>query len=60
LGTTITTETSPVVLHGYETCFLILREESRWRTFENRIMRRITVFGPDGGNNYSLHQILLE
>jgi len=33
-----------VVLYGYETWSLILREEHRLRVFENRILRRI--FGP--------------
>ena len=33
-----------VVLHGCETWSLTLREESRLRVFENRILRRI--FGP--------------
>ena len=35
---------SPVVLYGYETWSLILREEPRPRVFENRVLRRI--FGP--------------
>jgi hypothetical protein len=34
----------PVVLYGYETWSLILREEHRLREFENRVLRRI--FGP--------------
>jgi hypothetical protein len=34
----------PVVLYGYETWSLTLREEHRLRIFENRILRRI--FGP--------------
>jgi hypothetical protein len=34
----------PVVLYGYETWSLTLREENRLRVFENRILRRI--FGP--------------
>ena len=34
----------PLVLHGCETWLLILREESRLRVFENRVLRRI--FGP--------------
>jgi hypothetical protein len=33
-----------VVLYGYETWLLILREECRLRVFENRVLRRI--FGP--------------
>jgi hypothetical protein len=34
----------PVVLYGCETWSLTLREEHRWRVFENRVLRRI--FGP--------------
>jgi len=34
----------PVVLYGYETWSLILKEERRLRVFENRVFRRI--FGP--------------
>jgi len=34
----------PVVLHGYKTWSLTLREERRLRVFENRVLRRI--FGP--------------
>jgi hypothetical protein len=34
----------PVVLYGCETWSLALREESRLRVFENRVLRRI--FGP--------------
>ena len=37
----------PVVLYGCETWSLTLREESRLRVFENRILRRI--FGPKRG-----------
>ena len=33
----------PVVLYGCETWSLILREESRLRVFENRVLR---IFGP--------------
>jgi hypothetical protein len=33
-----------VVLYGYETWSLILREEHRLKVFENRVLRRI--FGP--------------
>jgi hypothetical protein len=33
-----------VVLYGYETWSLTLREEYRLRVFENRVLRRI--FGP--------------
>ena len=39
----------PVVLYGCETWFLTLREESRLRVFENRILRRI--FGPKRHEN---------
>jgi hypothetical protein len=35
----------PVVLYGYETWSLTLREEHRLRVFENRILSRI--FGPE-------------
>jgi hypothetical protein len=31
----------PVVLYGYETWSLRLREEHRLRAFENRVLRRI-------------------
>jgi hypothetical protein len=34
----------PVVLYGYETWSLILREKRRLRLFENSMLRR--VFGP--------------
>ena len=34
----------PVVLYGYETWSLTLREELRLRVFENRVLKRI--FGP--------------
>jgi hypothetical protein len=33
-----------VVLYGYKTCLLTLREEDRLRVVENRVLRRI--FGP--------------
>jgi hypothetical protein len=33
----------PVVLYGCETWFLTLREEDRWRVFENRVLKRIFV-----------------
>jgi hypothetical protein len=35
----------PVVLYGWETWSLTLREEQRLRVFENRVLRRI--FGPE-------------
>jgi hypothetical protein len=38
------TITLPVGLYGYETCPLTLREESKLRVFENRVLRR--MFGP--------------
>jgi hypothetical protein len=34
----------PVVLYGYETWSLALREEHRLRVYKNRVLRRI--FGP--------------
>ena len=34
----------PVVLYGYETWSLTMKEERRLRVFENRVLRRI--FGP--------------
>jgi hypothetical protein len=36
-----------VVLYGYETWSLTLREERRLRVFENRVLRK--VFGPKRG-----------
>jgi hypothetical protein len=38
------TITLPVVLYGYETWSLTLKEEQRLRVFENRVLRR--MFGP--------------
>ena len=38
-----------VVLYGYETWSLTLKEECRLRVFENRILRRI--FGPKRDEN---------
>ena len=43
------TITLPVVLYGCETWSLTLREESRLRVFENRVLRRI--FGPKRDEN---------
>jgi hypothetical protein len=37
----------PVVLYGWETWSLTLREEHKLRVFENRVLRRI--FGPKRG-----------
>ena len=34
----------PIILYGYDTWSLTLREELRLRVFENRVLRRI--FGP--------------
>jgi hypothetical protein len=31
----------PVVLYGYETWWLTLREKRRMRVFENRVLRRV-------------------
>jgi hypothetical protein len=39
----------PVVLYGCGTWPLTLKEESKLRVFENRILRRI--FGPKGDEN---------
>jgi len=39
----------PVVLYGFETWSLTLKEEYRLRVFENRILRRI--FGPKWDEN---------
>jgi len=36
----------PVVLYGYETWCLKLKEQRRLKAFENRVLRRI--FGPNG------------
>ena len=50
----------PVVLYGCETWSLTLREESRLRVFENRVLR---VFGPKGdevtgnGENYIMRSL---
>jgi len=38
------TVTLPVVLYGYETWSLSLREKHRLRVYENRVLRKI--FGP--------------
>ena len=51
----------PVVLYGCETWSLTLREESRLRVFENRVLRR--VFGPKrdeirgNGENYIMRNL---
>jgi hypothetical protein len=41
-GTTIL----PCVLYGYETWSLTFSEERKLRVFENRVLRRVHVFGP--------------
>jgi hypothetical protein len=41
---TYRTKILPVILYGWETWSLTLREERRLRVFENRVLRRI--FGP--------------
>ena len=38
----------PLVLYGYETWFLTLREERRFRVFENWVLRRICGSKRDG------------
>jgi hypothetical protein len=47
----------PVVLFGYETCSLILREEHRMRVFEKRVLRRIFGLKKDAatGGRRRLH-----
>ena len=45
----------PVLLYGYETWPLTLREERRVRVFENRILRRI--FGPKMEKNGELRRL---
>jgi hypothetical protein len=54
----------PVVLYGYETWLLILREEHRLRVFGNRILRRIFELKRDEGihgwrqlHNEELHNL---
>ena len=53
----------PVVLYGFETCSLTLREERRLRVFENRVLRR--VFGPKrdevtgNGENYIMRSLVI-
>jgi len=53
----------PFLLYGCETCSLALREERRFRVFENSVLRRI--FGPkrdevvgDGGN-YIMRSLMI-
>jgi hypothetical protein len=52
----------PVVLYGCEAWSLTLREESRLRVFENRVLRR--VFGPKrdavtgNGENYIMGSLI--
>jgi hypothetical protein len=45
----------PVVLYGYETWSLTLREDHRLRVFENRVLRRI--FGPRGDEDGSWRKL---
>jgi hypothetical protein len=47
----------PVVLYGCETWSLILRDESRLKEFENRVMRRI--FGPNRDEVFGVWRKLL-
>ena len=50
-------------MYGYETWSLTLREERRFRVFENRVWRRI--FGPKrdevtgGGENYIMRSLMI-
>jgi hypothetical protein len=46
----------PVVLYGCETWSVTLKEESRLRVSENRVLRRI--FGPKGGEMAGALRIL--
>jgi hypothetical protein len=45
----------PVVLYGYETWSLTLREENRLRVFENRVLGRI--FGPKRAEDGSCRKL---
>ena len=45
-----------IVIYGYETWSLALREESRLRVFEKRILRRI--FGPKRDENGERRRLL--
>jgi hypothetical protein len=45
----------PVVLCGYETWSLILRDENRLRVFENRVLKRI--FEPKRGSNERIEKV---
>ena len=45
----------PVVLYGCETWSLTLREESRLRVYENRILRRIFGLKKDENREWRLH-----
>ena len=53
----------PVVLYGCEAWSLTLREQSRLRVFENRVLRR--VFGPKrgevtgNGENYIMRNLVI-
>ena len=53
----------PVVLYGCEIWSLTLRDESRLRVFENRVLRR--VFGPKrdkvrgNGENYIMRSLVI-
>jgi hypothetical protein len=53
----------PVVLYGCESWSLALREESRLRVFEDRVLRR--VFGPKrdkvtgNGENYIMRSLMI-
>jgi len=53
----------PVVMNGFETWSLTLKEERRLRVFENRVLRRI--FGPKrvevtgSGENYIMRSFMI-
>ena len=55
---------SPVVLYGYETWSLTLREERRLRVFENRVLKRICgskrgEVTRGSGENYTMRSLTL-
>jgi len=53
----------PVVLYGFETWSLTLREERRLRVSENRVLRRIFMPKRDGeqgiGQNYIMRSLMI-
>ena len=53
----------PVVLYGFEAWSLALREESRLRVFENRVLRRVYGLKRDevtgNGENYIMRSLVI-